>query len=269
MCVWDSCIRTRRAALWLPLLCAAALASAQEVTKETLRNWALFSTDQKISAIDAGLSSPAKESRALALNGVARLALEDPASAQRHFPASSIRPYLLDADAEVAGQAARAIGAISDSDAAAESEIVAMATSGRSPLRPHEHVRYLRPGGITSEGARQWLMSLAQGPMSEDKFSAAEALVVGLEMPPASLLPEVMELIRSPEHFCALNLVLTLKKFGRPAAMHADELIELRTRLERESRLLPDDRSVVLYAEFSVAGPAMDEAIAALRALKQ
>lgn len=204
----------------------------------------------------------------IALDGVARLGLEDPAPARRHFPGSSIRPYLQGPDAEVASLAARAMVAISDSDEAAESEFVAIAASGRSPLRPHEYIRHLRPRGITSEAARQWLMSLAQRPLSEEKFSAVEALVAGLEMPPVSLLPEAMELIRSREHFCALNLVLTLKKFGRPAAAHVDELIELRVKLEQESKLPPDNRSVVLYAEFSVAGPAMDETIAALRALQ-
>jgi hypothetical protein len=270
MSMRDSCFRTTlRAALWLPLCSAAALASAQDVTRDTLvRYWSRSSTDQRISAISAGLNSSAKESQALALSGVARLGAEDRASAQRRFPASSIRPYLQDADAEVARQAARAYVAISDSDETAEGDIVAIAAGGRSPLRPHEYIRYLRPKGITSEAARQWLTSLAQGPLSEEKFSAVEALVIGTEMPPASLLPQVMELIRSPEYFCALNLVLSLQKFGLPAATYIDELVELRAKLEQEAKLPVDYRTVVLRAEFSDAGPVMDEAIAALQALQ-
>lgn len=260
---------TLRASLWLPLCCASVLASAQDVTRDTLvRNWGRSTTDQKISAISAGLNSPARESKALALSGVARLGMEDRASVQRRFPASSIRPYLQDADAEVARQAARAYVAISESDETAEADIVAVAASGRSPLRQYEYIRYLSPKGITSEAARQWLTSLAQRPLSEEKFSAVEALVVGNRMPPASLLPQVMELIRSPEYFCALSLVLSLERFGLPASTYIDELIELRSKLEQEAKLSVDDRTVVLRAEFAVAGPAMDEAIAALQALQ-
>jgi hypothetical protein len=265
----SSCFRTTlRRALWLPLCCSAALAWAQDATRDVLvRNWDRSSTDQRISAISAALSSSASENKALALSGVARLVVEDRASAQRRFPASSIRPYLQDPDAEVARQAARAYVAISDSDETAEADIVAIAASGRSPLLPHEYIRYLRPKGITSEAARQWLTSLAQGPLSVEKHSAVEALVILNGMPPASLLPQVMELIRSPEYFCATNLVLSLKDFGRPAARYVDELVELRAKLEAEAKLPVDARTVVLRTEFATAASVMDEAIAALQKL--
>jgi hypothetical protein len=199
------------------------------------------------------------------LSGVARLGAEDRASAQRRFPSSSIRPYLQDSDAEVVRQAARAYVAISDSDQTVEEDIVAIATGGRSPLRPHEFIRHLRPKGITSDAARQWLTSLAQRPLSVEKFSAVEALVIGGEKPPASLLPHVMELIRSPEYFCAANLVLSLKTFGQPAVGYIDELIELRAKLEVEAKLPVDHRAVVLSTEFAIAASVMDEAIAALK----
>jgi len=259
-------LTTLRKALWLYLCCSAMVGSAQDAMRDVLiRDWQRSSTDQRISAISVGLSSTAAESKALALSGIARLGVEDRASTQRHFPVRAILPYLEDVDAEVARQAARAYASLSDTDEAAEVGIVATATSGRSPLRSHEYIRYLRPSGITSEAARRWLMSLAQGPLSVEKFSAVEALVIGMEVPPASLLPEVMELIRSREYFCAGNLVLTLHKFGRPAARYLDELIALRAKLQTEGRLSVDDRAVVLHTSLATATSMMDEAIAALQ----
>jgi hypothetical protein len=204
------------------------MVSAQDVTEDVIvRNWLQSSTDQKISAIRAGLISPAKRSNALAMVGVALLGVEDRAATQRLFPASSIRPHLLDADPDVAREATRAY--------------------------------------LSIEAARQWLTSLAQKPLSVEKFSAVEALVIGTRTPPVSLLPQVMELIRSPQYFCAGNLVISLKKFGSPAAKYLDELIALRAKLEVEAKLPVDDQTVVLYMPFATAASVMDEAIAALQ----
>jgi hypothetical protein len=253
-------------ALALPLVFGAALAAAQDVTKEVVvRTWWQSTPEQKISAINAGLDSPSKQDHALALIGISRLGAEDPATARRLFPAGTIHPYLLDADSDTADAAARAWLVIADSDAAAEAHIVAVVTSGQSARRPHEFIRYIRADGITSEVARKWLMSLAQGPLSVEKYSTTEALVSLEASPPATLLPHAMELMRSREYFCTPSLVLSLKKFGRPASRYLDEVIALRAKLEAEGKLRVDDRSVKLMTAPDVAVSLMDEAIAALR----
>lgn len=254
----------RAVACQLLLCCVAGVAFSQDVDRDVLvRSWERSSAEQKISAIIEGFSAESSESRALALSGIARLAIEDRQLVQQRFPASSIRPFLQDADAEVVRQAARAYVAISNSDEAAELEIVAAATSGRSTLRPWEYVRYLRPMGITSDAARMWLTSLAQGPVSEDKYSAVEVLV-NVRTPPAFLLPHVMELIRSPQYFCSPNLLNSLPGFGRPAEAYVSELTGLRAKLEAEGKLPVDSRTVVLVTEPEVALSILDEAIAAL-----
>src|SRR5690606_35777830 len=122
----------------------------------------------------------------------------------------------------------------------------------------------------TSEAARRWLTSLAVGPVSDEKYSAVHALIIsslvgGSDIPPPSLLPHVMALIRSREYFCDHTLVISLEKFGRPAVQYVDELVALRAKLESEARLPVDDRSVVLRTQYETAASAMDEAIARLQ----
>ena len=49
-----------------------------------------------------------------------------------------------------------------------------------------------------------------------------------MENPPQPLLPEVMQLIRSPEHFCDGSLTQFIPKFGASAVPYLGELRQLR-----------------------------------------
>jgi hypothetical protein len=91
-----------------------------------------------------------------------------------------------------------------------------------------QYIRYLREDGIGSDVARDWLFSLAEGPMGDTKLSATRALLTGLPEPPQALLPIVMELVRSSRYFCDSGLTQHIPKFGAAAAQYLDELRVLR-----------------------------------------
>lgn len=243
----------------------------QDVREDVLtRDWAKSSYEQRVAAINLGLGHPSDQRKTLALQAISLLAAEDRAAAMEQFTPNSIRVYLLSKDQDVSRTAARAYFAVSESDASAESDLVAMIRSGELPAPPVEYIRYLRTGGITSDAARSWLLSLSAGPVSAEKYAAVHALVVnslagGNETPLPSLLPHVMALIRSPEFFCDYTLVRSPEKFGHPAAQHLDELLALRARLVSEANVPADDRSFVLRTEPDMSLAAIDEVVSRLR----
>jgi|GEM_PF-2375196 len=251
----------------LALLCMVAVALGQEALEDLVtRKWFDVDTDEKIATISAGLNATKSETRALALTGIARLVAEDRATAQDRFPARTILPYLQDADADVAKTATRAYMALVGDDVKAETDVVNVARRGGGPLGTLDYVRVLRIDGISSEAAKDWLISLAQRPVSVEKHTAVETLVFGMASPPVSVLPHVMDLIRSPEYFCDTILVTYLPKFGADAATYLAELVSLRARLQSELNAPLQDRAVTIKVEPHIALSAMDETIAVLRA---
>lgn len=253
------------------LSCATTKAPAQEVDGDVLtREWMQASNEQRVSAIESALRGASDKRRATALNAISLLVAENGEAARRQFTPGSIRPYMLSQNEEVSRTATRAYFAVSDSDAKAEADLVAMIRRGELPLPSINYIRYLRPGGITSDAASRWLTSLAVGPISAEKYAAVHALIIhslvgGSDTPPGSLLPHVMALIRSPEYFCDYTLVRSLEKFGRQAVQHVDELVVLRARLESEAHLPVDDRSFVLRTQYEMVASVMDETIARLQ----
>ncbi len=208
--------------------------------------WVQGSVEQKIAAIDTGLRSASDRERAMALNAIAQLAVEDAAHAREHFPADSLRPHIFDHHTDVTMTAMQAYLAVSESDAAAETGIVEMFGAGGLPRPWINYARYLRRGGISSDSAKVWLTAFAHGPVSDEKYVAVAALVspasIRDEALPASLLPPVMGLIRSSLYFCDINLLMALENFEPHAAQHVDELVALRAKLESERGLPVDDR---------------------------
>lgn len=213
----------------LAVLANCQIAFGQSLTRKLLvEDWTQFTPEAKASLLSTALSDSRPEEKALALAGIARLALEDSELTRASFAARDIAAFFHDGDAEVVRQAMNAYVAIVESDDAAETEIVARARLGGGPLQSWEYVRSLRANGISSDAARDWLLDLARGPISDDKFSAAEALVGRTDQPPQALLSEVMQLIRSPEYFCYPSLTQFMPKFGLDAVAYLDELKELR-----------------------------------------
>jgi hypothetical protein len=238
----------------------------QEDLRELIvRQWGAFSPEDRAAFIAGGLVRADAESKALALAGVARLAGETPDVARRRFNPDDIRVFFSDSDPDVVKEALNSYRLLEPDDARAERTIVEQAQKAGGPLQDTEYIRYLRPHGVTSNTAHDWLLNLAEGPISPAKFSAAEALVLGLEVPPPSLLLEVMELIRSAEYFCRFNLVHSLHKFGPAAGAYHDELTRLRQKLIEEAALPSEKRSVALVGPPNELISALDTAISALR----
>lgn len=231
--------------------------------------WMQASVEQKIAAIDTGLRSASERERAMALNAIAQLAVEDAAQAREHFSADSLRPHIFDHHTDVTMTAMQAYLAVSESDAAAEAGIVQMFRDGGLPRPWINYARYLRRGGISSDAARAWLTAFVDGPVTDEKYVAVAALVTPAlirdEALPASLLPPVMELIRSSRYFCDITLLQALEKFQPHAAQHVDELVALRAKLESERELAVDDRSFTLRAGVEQVASVLDEVIAALK----
>jgi hypothetical protein len=190
--------------------------------------WEVYSLEELAGFFDDGLGRDDAEERALALAGVGRLAMVAPDFARPRFDLDRIQAHFDDSDSDVVKQAMGAYVQLTSDDSRAEDALVGRARRGGGPLQDWEYIRYLRPSGITSQAAQEWLLELATGPISENKFSAAAALVRGMETPPRSLLPEVMALIRSPEYFCYPNLTQFIPKFGPDAVPYLEELAELR-----------------------------------------
>jgi hypothetical protein len=208
-----------------------------------VEEWQIHGPEYKALLLADGLNSRQAEERALALAGIARLSLEDRELSRARFAAEDIARSFDDGDAEVVRQAMRAYASLAADDSAAEAAIVARARRGGGPLQDWEYIRYLRPEGITSSQARDWLLELAEGPVAANKFSAAELLVFRLDEPPQSLLPEVMQLIRSDEYFCHPNLTQFVPKFGPGALSYLDELKELRASLSSRIGTAAGNRS--------------------------
>jgi hypothetical protein len=241
-------------------------AYAQEDLRELLvRQWGAYSPEGRAAFVAGGLVRADAESKALALAGIARLAGETPDVARRRFDPDDVRSHFSDSDADVVKEALHAYRLLVTDDARAESAIVERAQQGGGPLKDSEYIRHLRPQGISSDAAAQWLLDLAQGPISPAKFSAAEALVIGLEVPPPSLLPEVMELIRSAEYFCRFNLIQSLPKFGPAAGAYLGELTGLRQRLVEQAALPSRNRSVTMVEPAVDVVDALDKAMSALK----
>jgi hypothetical protein len=97
-----------------------------------------------------------------------------------------------------------------------------------------------------------------------EKFSATEALALGLEAPPQALLAEPMTLIRSDEYFCHGNLTQTIPKFGNAARAYVNDLRELRAKLVVQLALPPNQRTVALNAPSEFMLEMLDRAIAAI-----
>lgn len=252
----QSCLAQRRK-LWsfagklkslaLAWVLAAAAAHGQEDLHElVVRSWDAYAPQARAEFLAGGLARADSESKGLALAGVARLATETPDVARAKFDPETIRVHFSDRDPDVVKQALLAYRSLVPDDAQAEAAIVQRAQLDGGPLKDWEYIRYLRPNGISSKAAQAWLLTLADGAISESKFSAAEALVMGMEVPPPSLLLDVLELIQSPEYFCRFNLVQFLPKFGPAAATHLADLVQLRQELVEQITLPADKRSVTI-----------------------
>lgn len=239
--------KRKRASLALAWVLASAAAHGQEDLNElVVRSWDAYTPQARAEFLAGGLTRADAESKGLALAGVARLAGETPDVARSKFDPETIRVHFSDPDPDVVKQALLAYRLLVPDDAQAEAAIVQRAQQDGEPLKDWEYIRYLRPNGISSKVAQAWLLTLADGAISESKFSAAEALVMGIEVPPPSLLSDVLELIQSPEYFCRFNLVQFLPKFGPAAATHLVDLMQLRQELVEEMALPADKRSVTL-----------------------
>jgi hypothetical protein len=186
---------------------------------------------ERASGISEGLSSSDARERELAFAGVYRLSLEDVEFSRGRFPLEDIVAHFDDEDADAAKSALLAFTALSTDDRSAEATIVGHARSRSGSLQDWQYIRYLRHDGISSDVAVDWLFSLAEGPMGDTKLSATRALVAGMVEPPQSLLPIVMDLVRSPEYFCHSGLTQHIPKFGAEARQHLDELRALRVTL--------------------------------------
>ncbi len=147
-----------------------------------------------------------------------------------------------------------------------ENAIVGRALLGGELFEQGRHIQFLEYRGLVSPAARDYLTSLTEGPISERRYSATRALLQAAPSPPESLLPKVMELIRSAEYFCHSNLVRHLPKFGSAATAYTDELRVLRGELEAELLLPPDDRSVRITSQSTVLS-VLDSAIAELEGM--
>ena len=88
---------------------------------------------------------------------------------------------------------------------------------------------------------------------------------MGMEMPPPSLLLDVLELIQSPEYFCRFNLIQFLPKFGPAAATHVADLLQLRQELVDQMTLPADKRSVTLVEAPDEILRMLDQAISKLQ----
>lgn len=218
-------------ALALLLVFASSAAISQPNLRELVVDfdlWDVYTLEELADFFAEGLQREDAEERALALAGIIRLALVAPELSRSRFDLDGIESQFGDTDSDVVKEALTAYVQMAPIDSAAENAVVRRARQGGGPLRDWEYVRYLRPRGITSQAAQDWLLELATGPLSENKFSAAEALVRGMETPPQALLPEVMQLIRSPEYFCYPSLTQFIPKFGSDAVTYLPELRELR-----------------------------------------
>ena len=244
--------RHRRRTLWSLALASIVLSRGvhgQEDLRELGKTWNNYSPEAKAAFLAGGLLRSDAKSKALALAGVTRLAAETPDVARSRFNPEDVRSYFSDSDKDVVKAALSAYRSLQQDDAVAEAVIVEQAQKGGGPLRDWEYIRYLEPDGISSGVAEKWLLKMAEGPISTSKFEAVEALAIGMERPPPSLLPEVLALIRSNEYFCHFNLVRSLPKFGPAAAVYVDELAGLR-RLLVEQIALPEEKRVVRISVF-------------------
>lgn len=233
--------------LALAWVLASAAAHGQEDLQELVaRSWDAYSPQARAEFLAGGLARADSKSKGLALAGVARLAGETPDVARSKFDPETIRAHFSDGDPDVVKQALLAYRLLVPDDAQAEAAIVQRAQVDGRPLKDWEYIRYLRPNGISSRDAQAWLLTLADAAISESKFSAAEALVMGMEAPPPSLLPDVLELIQSPQYFCRFNLVQFFPKFGPAAAAHSADLMQLRQELVEQMTLPAEKRSVTL-----------------------
>jgi hypothetical protein len=190
--------------------------------------WEVYSLEELAGFFADGLSREDAEDKESALAGVLRLAMAAPYLARSSFDLDVIESLFDDSDTDVLKNALAVYVQLAPDDSETEVAVVERARKGGGPLRDWEYIRYLRPLGITSEVAQTWLLELATGPVSESKYSAARALVAHMENPPQSLLPEVMQLIRSPEYFCDAGLTQHIPRFGASAVPYLGELRALR-----------------------------------------
>jgi len=217
--------------LSLLLILASNTVDAQRDLHELVVNfelWEVYSLDELAGFFADGLEREDSRDRELALAGAIRLATVAPDLARSSFDLDEIASHFNDSNTDVLKNALALYVQLAPDDSEAEVVIIERARQGGGPLRDWEYIRYLRPSGITSEVAQTWLLELALVPTSESKYSAARALVSYMENPPQSLLPEVMQLIRSPEYFCDGSLTQRIAKFGDSAVPYLGELRELR-----------------------------------------
>lgn len=208
---------------------ATTVASAQDDIRDfVVRDWDQYPAEDKAARLSAELRATDSEARALALAGLLRLGLENIDIARERFELREVEILFDDEDPEVVRNAMSAYVMLSTDDQQAESTIVARAKAGDSALDDSDYFRYLRPNGISSNDARDWLLELALGPTSDTSFSAARALISGMESPPESLLPRVMELIASDEYFCHAGLTQHVPRFGTSARQYLDQMQLLR-----------------------------------------
>lgn len=255
---------TPRCVFILAWILAGTAARGQEDLHELItKQWYVTPFEVRSAAIAEGLERSDAESRARALSGIVLLAIEDLAATRSRFDSGAVAVHFWDDNAEVTKQAMRAYSALVPDDRDVETAVIGRAVAGGGPLKAEEYIRYLRTE-ITTDAARDWLLGLSAQPISPAKYSAAEALVLGLAEPPQSLLPDVMELVRSNEYFCAPNLVMHLPKFGDAASAYLGELKELRGVLVEQGRLPPRERSVVMSSDPRFPLEVLDEAISSL-----
>lgn len=267
-------IQFRNISTWfvaLALLLGAGAGYAQEpalaegeLNQLDRQQWSNLPIDEAIGLVRDGLESPDAGNRGGALLGLMHLAWENPERIRSEFDLSeAIYERMYDQDERVVEAAMMLAVRLIDDVEEVESAIVGRAVLGGEWFEQVGHITYLEYHGLQTPVARDYLFSLTDGPISEVRFVATASLLQALPSPPEALITGVMELIRSPEYFCHVNLVQHLPKFGSAAAAYLSELRTLRVVLQVELSLPPDQRSVRIVGLQSIL-PTMDSAIAAL-----
>ncbi len=246
-------------------------ALGQEVLRDVFKReiWNQYSNAERVAIVAEGFSSEHAEVRQNALAGVVWLIIADSDFARSVFQPRTIREHFYDQEAAVVRTAFWTYSHLVEDAEEYESAVVQRALMGGGPLANIDYVGLLYQ--YSSHSARDWLLSVIQTTTDRvTRVEAIRALVSSInapEPPPQFLLPDVMEIIRSPDYFCHPSLTQSLPKFGPPAAAHLDELRVLRGELQAQSLLPVLDRSVRILGNDRMTLETMDRAIAELERL--